>query len=29
VQAASHVFKGLTEEQETAYNKKFQALIGA
>ena len=29
VQASSHVFKGLSEEQETAYNKKFQALIGA
>ena len=29
VLATSHVFKGLTEEQETAYNKKFQALIGA
>jgi spermidine/putrescine transport system substrate-binding protein len=29
VLAQSHVFKGLTEEQETSYNKKFQALIGA
>jgi len=29
VLAKAHVFKGLTEAQETAYNKKFQALIGA
>jgi spermidine/putrescine transport system substrate-binding protein len=29
VLAQSHVFKGLTEEEETKYNKKFQALIGA
>jgi spermidine/putrescine transport system substrate-binding protein len=29
VLAKAHVFKGLTEEEETKYNKKFQALIGA
>jgi spermidine/putrescine transport system substrate-binding protein len=29
VLAQSHVFKGLSEADETKYNKKFQALIGA
>ena len=29
VLATSHGFKGLTEEEETRYNKAFQALIGA
>jgi spermidine/putrescine transport system substrate-binding protein len=28
VLAKSHVFRGLTEEEETKYNKAFQALIG-
>jgi spermidine/putrescine transport system substrate-binding protein len=27
--AASHVFRGLSEEEETKYNKMFQSLIGA
>ena len=26
--AQSHVFMGLSEDQETKYNKAFQALIG-
>jgi spermidine/putrescine transport system substrate-binding protein len=29
VLAASHVFRGLSEDEETRYNKMFQALIGA
>jgi spermidine/putrescine transport system substrate-binding protein len=29
VRGRSHVFRGLTEEEETAYNEKFQTLIGA
>jgi len=29
VLAASHVFRGLTEEEETRYNQMFQSLIGA
>jgi spermidine/putrescine transport system substrate-binding protein len=29
VLAASHVFRGLTEDEETRYNKMFQSLIGA
>ena len=29
VLATSHGFKGLTEAEETRYNKAFQALIGA
>jgi spermidine/putrescine transport system substrate-binding protein len=27
--AASHVFRGLSEDEETKYNKMFQSLIGA
>jgi len=29
VLAKSHTFRGLTEAEETLYNKQFQALIGA
>jgi spermidine/putrescine transport system substrate-binding protein len=29
VRAQSHVFRGLTEEEETNYNEQFQSLIGA
>jgi spermidine/putrescine transport system substrate-binding protein len=29
VRAMAHVFRGLSEEEETNYNKKFQSLIGA
>jgi len=29
VRANAHVFRGLSEEEETNYNKKFQSLIGA
>jgi spermidine/putrescine transport system substrate-binding protein len=29
VRARAHVFRGLSEEEETNYNKKFQSLIGA
>jgi spermidine/putrescine transport system substrate-binding protein len=29
VRARSHVFRGLSEEEETKYNEQFQALIGA
>jgi spermidine/putrescine transport system substrate-binding protein len=29
IRAQAHVFRGLTEDEETAYGKKFQSLIGA
>ena len=29
VRAHAHVFRGLSEDEETKYNKQFQSLIGA